>query len=205
MSLKIAGMVLTGFFSVSFLIYQFQDFILIKKDNNISIYEKWIKVDDSRYARQLKVEFMVNASVEKIISVIRDDTNTTQWMKSAKNYYNLKKLDKNNWYSYVEFSVPWPLNNQDCIIKYEILPAVTDKIEIRLTGLPYYLQQYKNIERIMHMEGKWILFSQGVKGTKIEYYSFSNQKPKYPRWVIAPIMQNNLMASMSAFRDLVNK
>jgi hypothetical protein len=213
MNIKIAGFLLIGFFSTSFMFHrdtyvksQNPDFVLIKKDNNISIYEKWIKVDDTRSARQFKVEFMVNASFEKTISVIKDDKIATKWMKSAKTYYILKKLDKNNWYAYVQFSVPWPLNNQDCIIKYEILPSSSNKrTEIRLTGLPYYLQKYKNVNRIMDMEGSWILNNVGIISTRVEYYIFSKQKPSFPRWITDPIMQNNLMSTMSAFRDVVNK
>lgn len=213
MNIKITGILLIGFFNTCFMLSrdthaksQNTDFVLIKKDKNISIYEKWIKVDNIRSARQLKVEFMVNASIEKIVSIIKDDKNTTHWMKSTKTYYILKKLDQNNWYLYVQFSVPWPLNNQDCIIKYELLPSSSDKrTEIRLTGLPYYLKEYKNVKRISDLEGAWILSNQGIKSTRVEYYIFSKQKPMFPRWLTDPIMQNNMISTMNAFREIVNK
>jgi hypothetical protein len=182
------------------------DFVLVKKDKNISIYEKWIKVDNTRYARQLKAEFMVNASIDKVVSVLKDVKNTTQWMKSAKTYYLLKKIDQNNWYSYVQFSIPWPLNNQDCIIKFEVLPASSAKrTEIRLTGVPNYLKEYKNVTRISDMEGSWILNNKGIKSTSVEYYIFSKQKPTFPRWITDPIMRNNMISTMNAFREIVNK
>jgi hypothetical protein len=213
MNIKIAGIFLIGFFNVCFMLSrgtheknQNTDFVLIKKDKNISIYEKWIKVDNTRSARQLKVEFMVNASIEKVVSVIKDVKNTIQWMKSAKTYYLLKKIDQNNWYSYVQFSIPWPLNNQDCIIKFEVLPSSSVKrTEIRLTGVPNYLKEYKNVTRISDMEGSWILNYKGIKSTSVEYYTFSKQKPIYPRWLIDPIMRNNMISTMNAFREIVNK
>jgi hypothetical protein len=106
----------------------------------------------------------------------------------------------------VQFSIPWPLNNQDCIIKFEVLPSSSVKrTEIRLTGVPNYLKEYKNVTRISDMEGSWILNYKGIKSTSVEYYTFSKQKPIYPRWLIDPIMRNNMISTMNAFREIVNK
>ena len=182
------------------------DFILIKQDKNINIYAKWIKVDDKRSARQLKAGFFVNASFEKIMNVIKDDKRITQWMKNTKSYYIIKTIDRNNWYSYVQFSIPWPFNNQDCIIKYEILtPNAFSQYVIRFSGVPDYLQEYKNVKRISHMEGVWKLMYVDKNKTRIEYEMFSKQAPTYPRWISDPIIQSNLISTMNAFREMVNK
>jgi hypothetical protein len=182
------------------------DFVLIKQDHNINIYAKWIKVDDTRSARQLRAEFFVNASFEKIVNVIKDDKRTTQWMKNTKTYYIIKTFDQNNWLSYVQFSVPWPFKNQDLIIKYDIpMPDAFSKYEIRFSGVPDYLEKNKNITRISHLEGVWRLMYLDKTKTKIEYEMFSRQAPAFPRWITDPIIQNNLISTMKAFREMVEK
>jgi hypothetical protein len=154
----------------------------------------------------LKAEFFVNAPFEKIVQLIKDGKTTAQWMKNTKSYYIIKAIDQDNWYSYVQFSVPWPFNNQDCIIKYEVpAPNAFSKYVIRFSGVPDYLPEYKKVTRISHMEGVWRLLYLGKNSTKIEYEIFSKQAPSFPRWITDPIIQNNLISTMDAFRTMVNK
>ena len=213
MSAKIAALLFITFFSGFFdfimeksVKQQTTDFKLIKQEKNINLYARWIRVDDKRSARQLKAEFTVNASFANIFSLIKDDKKTTQWMKNTKSYYIITSIDQNNWYVYVQFSVPWPFNNQDCIIKYEIpTPDAFTQSEIRLTGVPDYLKVNKGVTRINHFEGTWRLMYLGKNSTKIEYEMFSKQAPAFPRWITDPIIQHNLISTMDAFREMVNK
>lgn len=97
-----------------------EKFILVRSDDNIFIYTRWIPVTENRSTRQLKAEFIVDCPTGKVVSVLRDEKTYTKWMKASKTYYRLKTINENQWYSYVQFSIPWPLNNQDCILKYEV-------------------------------------------------------------------------------------
>lgn len=213
MGSKIAAIVLFSFFphySVpelhSIAQQQNTDFVLIKQDHNINIYAKWIKVDDTRSARQLRAEFFVNASFEKVVNLIKDDKQATQWMKNTKSFYIIKTIDRNNWLSYVQFSVPWPFKNQDLIIKYEIpTPDAFSKYEIRFVGVPDYQEKNKNVTRISHLEGVWRLMYLDKNKSKIEYEMYSRQAPAFPRWITDPIIQNNLISTMKAFREVVEK
>ncbi len=213
MSAKVAALLLitffqgfSGFISEKSVKQQTTDFKLIKQDKNINIYARWIRVDDERSARQLKAEFTVSASFTKIFTLIKDEKRTTQWMKNTKSFYIITSVDQNNWYSYVQFSVPWPFNNQDCIIKYEIpTPDAFSQLEIRLIGYPNYLKANKGVTRINHFEGSWKLMYLGKNSTKIEYEMFSKQAPAFPRWITDPIIQHNLVSTMNAFREMVNK
>jgi hypothetical protein len=196
----------TDFKAEKSIMQQTTEFILIKQDKNINVYAKWIRVDEKRSARQLKAEFTVNASFAKIIGLIKDDKTTTQWMKNTKSYYIIKTVDLNNWFAYVEFSVPWPFSNQDIIIKYELpTPNAFSQTEIRFTGVPDYLQKNKGVTRISHLEGTWRLMYLDKNLTKIEYVMFSKQAPAFPRWITDPIILHNLLSTMDAFRELVNK
>jgi hypothetical protein len=54
----------------------------------------------------------------------------------------------------------------------------------------------------MHYEAMWKLIAGRNGTTRVEYSVFSNQMPIYPRWITDPIIQNNLIHSMSALRNL---
>jgi len=184
--------------------YNDTNFELIRSDDNINIYSRWIPADAERKTRQLKVEFTIEASSESILSVLYDETSYTYWMQSTKSYYRLKTIDARNWYVYIQFSIPWPLNNQDCILKYEVneIPEQFKTI-ITLTGVPDYLQTYHGIERISHMEGCWIITQKGENKTHVEYFIYSKQAPKFPTWITDPLIQKNLIKTMKAFKDVV--
>ena len=179
-------------------------FNLVRSDDNISIYTRWIPVTETRSTRQLKAEFVIDCPAEKVVSVLRDEKSYIKWMKATKTYYRLKTINENQWYSYVQFSIPWPLNNQDCILKYEVHEcADPSKTEITLAGEPDFLQTYEGVERISHMEGSWVITKIGAGKSRVEYLVYSKQAPKFPTWITDPLIQKNLLKTMNAFREIV--
>ena len=179
-------------------------FNLVRSDDNISIYTRWIPVTETRSTRQLKAEFVIDCPAEKVVSVLRDEKSYTKWMKATKTYYRLKTINENQWYSYVQFSIPWPLNNQDCILKYEVHECTDpSKTEITLAGEPDFLQTYEGVERISHMEGSWVITKIGAGKSRVEYLVYSKQAPKFPTWITDPLIQKNLLKTMNALRDIV--
>ncbi|MFH1296571.1 MAG: hypothetical protein ABIJ04_04775 [Bacteroidota bacterium] len=181
-------------------------FVLVKDVSGIQIFTRWIPVTESRSARQIKSELVMKGTIATVLSVLRNDRSFTKWMNGTKDYYRVKTIDSSQWYSYVQFSIPWPLNNQDCIIKYEVSEDPPGgKTMIRLTGTPSYIRHFEGVTRIPHMEGSWIITNLGHNKVKVEYSMFSNQKPSFPRWITDPIIQNNLLKTMAAFHDEVKK
>ena len=55
-------------------------FKLVKQRNDISIFTRWIPVDENRSARQVKVEFTINAPADSALSVILDDDSFPKWI-----------------------------------------------------------------------------------------------------------------------------
>jgi len=181
------------------------NFTLVRRDENISIYTRWIPATETRLTRQIKAEFIIDSPADKIVSVLRDEKSYLLWMKSTKTYYRLKTVNDNQWFAYIQFSIPWPLNNQDCILKYEVHESLEAlRTEIYLVGEPDFLKTYEGVERISHMEGSWIITQIDSGKSRVEYYMYSKQAPKFPTWITDPLIQKNLLKTMNAFRDLVN-
>lgn len=177
---------------------------LVKGSSGISIYTRWIPVTSSRSARQIKAVVVIDATVAEVLSVLRDDGSVSKWMNSTKDYHRLRTIDSGSWYSYVQFAIPWPLNNQDCIIRYDVKEDPgSGKVTIDLHGAPGYLQPFDGVKRIPHMEGSWVITDLGNNKVLVEYTMFSAQKPSYPRWITDPLVQNSLLKTMEAFRSIV--
>ena len=181
------------------------EFQWVRGDGNIDLYARWIPATDDRKARQLKAEFHVNAEMEEVIRILADENLYLQWMKAANQYYRVKTVDESSWYAYVQFSIPWPLKNQDCVLHYEVIPA-DDRLStvIRVTSRPDYLDNQAGVERIAHMEVTWVVMQTAAGSTRIEYYAYSNQPPKFPTWITDPIIQKNTIKTMSALQELCN-
>jgi hypothetical protein len=178
-------------------------FTLVKSENNINIYTRWLPVDEDHSARQVKVLFSVDAPVEQVLSTLTDDTAFTCWMKGTNQYHRVSTTDSCNWLSYVRFSVPWPFDDQDCVIRYAVMHSDASYAEVLLAGEPGYLPPVEGISRISHMEGSWKLVSASPGKTLVEYVIFSKQPSSFPRWITDPIIQNNMIGTMTAFRNHV--
>ena len=179
-------------------------YVFIKKQNNISLYYRWINLPDKRQVRELKAELEIVSTPEEIIGVIKSEKLAMNWMKGACEVKNLEKPGNNLWHTYIQYDIPWPLSNQDCIIRYK-LETVGNHYQIDMTGVPKYISEKKDITRIQHLEGSWIIVPTNRNTCKVIYSVFSNQAPKFPRWITDPIIQGNLISTMEAFRSTVEK
>ena len=179
-------------------------FELARSSKSISIFTRWIPATESRQTRQLKAEFYLDCSVKEVVAVLQDESTYTSWMKAAKSYYRLKTVNEYQWYSYVQFSIPWPLNNQDCVLKYHLLKNTENgQVKISLKSEPSFMETNKGVERISHMEAMWIITQVGPSKTHVEYLVYSKQEPKFPTWITDPLIQKNLLKTMDALRSVV--
>jgi hypothetical protein len=179
------------------------EFTLEKTVSGVSIYTRWIPADASRLGKQVKAEFIVKSSVADVLLLLQRDSAFTTWMNGTSRYYRVKSVNETQWFSYVQFAIPWPFNNQDCIIRYEVQPGQTAHcVKVKMTGMPFMLKSFDGVKRIRHMEGWWILTRLNETQTRVEYIMFSNQKPEFPRWITDPIIQKSLVKTMSSFRTL---
>ncbi len=180
------------------------EFLLARADEHVAIYYRWMEAGDNRMARQLKAVFTVESTPEAVLSVIRDDRSFTGWMSGTKTYYRVKSVDVNQWYSYVQFEVPWPLNNQDCILRYTLQEKKEEQsFHVEIQGTPAYMKEFEGVKRISHLQIRWILTRTAQNQTRVEYYVFSNQVSKVPKKITDPIIQGNLLRTMNAFRNTV--
>lgn len=181
-------------------------YTFIKKDKDISLYYRWIVLENKLKVRELKAEFHVTSTPDKIVGLLKNEKLATQWMKGTSEVNRLGNVGDNTWHTYIEYDIPWPLSNQDCIVQYELRRDASSKnYLITMKGLPTYIPEKKDVTRIKHLIGAWTLSPMNGKSSKVVYTIYSGQAPSFPRWITDPIIQGNLISTMDAFRKLVEK
>jgi hypothetical protein len=174
-----------------------EKFKFIKEVDGVKISSRWITSSSNRETREIKAEFYVTANPEVVLSLIKDADLAKKWMKSLSEFSVLKHESENTWVAYIQYNIPWPLNNQDCIIRYNCIKGNDgNHFELKLTGVPSYVPTRTGVERITHLSGRWKVTSGPDSNYKVEYTVYSEQKPVFPRWITDPIIQNNLIDNM---------
>jgi len=174
---------------------------LIKTEKQISLSSREIALKDGRTTRELKAEFIIAATPDHLLKVLKDDKLTRQWMQGLEDYSIISSETPINWKAYVQYNIPWPLSNQDCVISYHCI-RLGNSYTIRMSGLPNYIPKKDGVERISHLSGCWVLSPLTNTKSKVVYTVYSEQKPRFPRWATDPIIQQNLIGSMAALREV---
>jgi len=180
-------------------------YTLAKSESGINLYTRWLPVDDTRSARQVKVCFAVDAPMAAVQATLLDDAQVSLWMKGTCEYRRLTDTTAGMWHTYIRFSIPWPLNDQDCIIRYAVVKQTPSCYEITIDGEPGFLELKDGVKRISHMTGSWKLMHVSPSRTLVEYTIFSAEPSSFPKWITDPIIQNNMIDSMEAFREHVDR
>lgn len=181
------------------------DYKFLKKEKQISLSSRELKLSDGRSTRELRAEFTVNGSLAKMREVLQNERLSRQWMKGVKDY-SLIGTTGDNWKAYIQYDIPWPLNNQDCIINYTSnLSGNGTSLTIKMNSQPDFLPKKPGVERISHLSGCWTITGVTEKNCRVVYTVYSEQKARFPRWATDPIIQQNLINSLSAFRELAEK
>ena len=177
-------------------------FVLVKKSNGIDLYEKWYNVTTDRMAREVKVVFTINTPIESAAALVGDESKSAQWNKST-SQYKIVPLDDYSWVSYIQYDLPWPVDNQDCVLQHSSTRLVDNNIVIQFRSVDHEIfPVLKNVSRIMDIKGSWI-FQQTPEGARVEYSITTVPSPTLPRWLTDPIVRNNLIDTMAEFRNIL--
>ena len=131
------------------------DFKLVKTVNGISLYERWVP-HNGNTVRELKAVFEITgAGLPDIITLLRDADKGNLWNTRASQYKIAGTTDQNTWLNYIRYKLPWPMDDQDCSLKYQAFP-VANAIFFESVSHPAY-PRIKNVSRLEGTSGKWMI------------------------------------------------
>ena len=185
-------------------IEKYTEWKLERQEEGIKVYTRWLTYNDELNVRQMKGELDLEKSTSEVASLILDEKLATQWMNRVKEYNRLKSFAPNEFIIYTLFNLPWPLNNQDLIAKYEV-ERKHGNVLVSIKGIADYNPEKKGIKRMPHFEGEWKLTALQNGKTRIEYTVHTKSKSKGPRWVTDPIIQNNFWSTLNNLQKMLEE
>jgi hypothetical protein len=194
---SVALFILTGYISYSEKNYT--GYTFIKESKNVRLYYRQVVLPNGEHARELKAESIVKASRYTILVQIKEQNKLKLWMQNTKELKTVSVESSNSWYTYFRYTLPWPMNDQDCILKFSIQEQANGYF-IFYESYPDYLLEKKEVNRIRIMRGIWNISSLPNGYCKVEYTVATERNENFPKWVADPFVYRNLVQSMAALR-----
>ncbi len=180
----------------------------VSSDNNIWQLKRntggikiYTKKENNSDILVFKAVTIINAGFSKVASVIQDTKYCKQWMDRVKTIKILKKINNNNYYTYIETFVPWPFSNRDIILLYNVIK--TDKsIIIKLTSIPDYIPNKPGIVRMKEGTGYWKISKITDHKSLVEYSFFSDPGGNLPNWLTNTFIEDVPFNTLKNLRNI---
>lgn len=184
-----------------------EGFDLVKKDGTTAIYERWITFPNSDppiEAREVKGEFYFNNTIFAGLNLIQDEKRIKQWQKHVSEFKVYPQRDTMSWLEYSYHDIPWPVSDQDHLLKYTIEEMVPGK----LLFLTFESRENDTLAPVrkgvtrMELSGSWTWEEISPGKVKATYRILS--KPiGIPKWLTDPIIRSNIMTTIEEYVALL--
>ena len=147
----------------------------------------------------IKVEALVNGTIQKLMSILKDVSNNNKWVYKTKRSYMIDSVNSNEFLYYAETGVPWPFNNRDMVIRMQFkLDSINNSLQVQATGVPRAIPEKKGIVRINKFDGLWQVKQESNKKLAINYLLKINPGGSIPPGV------SNMFVSNGPFETFNN-
>ncbi|MEQ9591623.1 MAG: hypothetical protein RLN86_03440 [Cyclobacteriaceae bacterium] len=184
------------------------EFSLIKKEGNISIYERWVTFpgsDPPQAAREVKGEFTIRTTPLEALKLIKDEERLKSWQSHVSEFKVHSLTDTSQWYEYSYHDIPWPVSDQDHLLIYRLKKLAHDELLITFKSFENkaLAPERKGVTR-MKLQGSWRLTK--ISDTQIKAtYRIISQPIGIPKFITDPIVRRNLMSTIESFVELLEK
>lgn len=189
-------------------ISEIEKFDLVKEDSPVFIFERWItfpgKVPAVK-AREVKSEFLINASMYEILDIIKDESKIKLWQTHV-NGFKVYPQSDSVWLEYSYHDIPWPVSDQDHFLKYNQFEKIPGKelfIEFQ-SMIDSKLAPIKEDVTRLELSGSWRLEQVTPQQVKVTYRILS-MPSSIPRMFTDPVVRSNLMSTIKALTGLAEK
>ncbi len=184
------------------------DFKQVKQENGVTLYERWITGSEGEKIREVKAVFTARTDVESVVNLLTDQTKGKQWNTNARDYNVITTGVRTNWITYIRYNIPWPMGDQDCCLSYRVSKDACNPRAGTISFESTISNQFpvtSSVTRIAGTKGRWQLEDAQNGTIRITYIVSTSRNKKVPRWIADPIVRNNLVSTMTTFRDILEK
>lgn len=174
-------------FAIALFFFQYSgyaqtDWTLKKNKDGISIYTKTVS---SLGLKGIRVKCSLPARLSQMVALIMDVDAGKEWVYGTRSSTLLKKISPSELYYYSEVDIPWPLSNRDFIAHLMVSQDPKTKV-VTINGPTEasYLPVKKNIVRVNHSNGKWVLTPVKSNLIQIDYTLEVDPGGAIPVWLV---------------------
>jgi hypothetical protein len=184
-------------------------FHLVRHDPPITVHERWVTFPGKNppvKAREVKSEFLVNASMYKILALIKSEQHISTWQKHVSKFKVYTQTDTTVWQEYSYHDIPWPVSDQDHFLTYELTEVEKAKelfITFRSVEDSRLAPVFEDVDR-MELSGSWRLQQVSPQQVKVTYRIYS-MPSHIPRIFTDPVIRSNLMSTIKALTKLAER
>ena len=173
----------------------------------VQLYSRWMPATPQMKTRQLRGVFFVEASPEEVLQLIQFESSVESWINRSKVAYTFNKNQEGNqWFSYTQFALPWPISDQDLVLENNMQVSIKERlIHIQMYSVEGVMDSQKGVKRIQQFEGSWQLKGLPSGKTQVEYKVQTKNKSSFPTWITDPVVQQNLLHTLSNLRSAAEK
>ncbi|RYE23951.1 MAG: hypothetical protein EOP51_08935 [Sphingobacteriales bacterium] len=179
---------------------------MVKQDDIITLYERWINNDKGETVRELKAVLLVKSDMNEVTALLTNNAKGKKWNTSASEYKVIGHATDGYWITYTRYDIPWPFEDQDCSLRYTVVNKTSSNVEIMFdeyTDPQFPL--HEGVTRIAGTHGKWILEDQRNGYVKLTYFISTDRSKKVPKWCSDMVVHSNMFKTLTAFKNTLEK
>jgi hypothetical protein len=174
---------------VSLLVISFESFsqskdCKLKKDSDgILIYA--CKAENDKF-KSLKAEFTINnTTIDELMAFLKNVDNYPKWQYNMVTAKILEKKTAEMMITRSEIDAPWPVQNRELIVQYEIIPnAARNQLHIITNAVPTYpYPASEDLVRVPASHAEWNVVQSGTN-LKVTYIMNIDPGGSVPAWII---------------------
>ena len=192
------------FLLMSILITNGQNKWILKKDKDgIKVFTK--NVDTSKF-KAIKVECVLDGTIGKFDSIIRNVENHKSWVYSTKKSFLVKVVNKTEIIYYTETSLPWPASNRDVIIQMQILKdSVNNSETINASNLNGVINEKSGIVRVRLLSMQYYVHLVNEHKISITFNILVDPSGSIPAWIVNAFAVKGPFETFSKLGDFLKQ
>lgn len=176
---------------------------LEKSKNGINVYSS--PVSGSSF-KAVKVECTLTGTFAKLIAVLTNVSNFTDWIYNNRTSKLLKKYTNQDFVYYSETSMPFPFNNRDVIIRMQIKTDSLPKfMTIHGSNVKDFLPEIPGRERIPHYSASWKVTMPTAGTVSISYILEVDPGGSLPAWLANSFVEKGPYGTFSNLAEQLKK
>ncbi|WP_196885311.1 START domain-containing protein [Aureivirga sp. CE67] len=174
---------------------------IAKKRKGIVLKYRKLKFSDTLEVREMKAEFSVFGSLNKMYEVLKSPKKIEQWNENVKDMKILQDMDS-TWISHYMYKIPHLFTQQDLVIEH-VAKKKGNGFVITAFAKPKYIPDVKDFRREKFYLSEWRVMPAMSGQLSVEFSVVSISDSKIPRFIKDPIIQNKLIDSFLNLQKLM--